>query len=54
MKIDLNKFAKCANCARWTKPLDTSACKLSEKETLPFKKNDQGEFYCDDFVIVFS
>ena len=58
MNIDFKAFARCANCERWTKPLETSACYMSEEEstieTLPFKKNVFGDLYCTDFVIVFS
>ena len=58
MNIDVKAFAKCANCARWTKPLETSACYMTEdeptKETLPFNKNAFGDLYCNDFKIVLS
>ena len=58
MNIDLSKFAKCANCARWTKPLKNSACNMNEDDvlepTLPFNKNDNGDLYCDDFQPVLS
>ena len=58
MNIDLSKFAECKSCARWTKPLETSACNMIEHkspvETLQFKENDSGDFYCDDFQPVFS
>ena len=58
MNIDIKAFAKCANCARWTKPLETSACNMksyeSKIETLPFKKNVFGDLYCTDFVLSLS
>jgi hypothetical protein len=53
LKADCKAFAKCVNCARWTKPLKTSACYMSEEdsivETLLFKENAFGGLYCDDF-----
>ena len=58
MNIDIKAFAKCVNCARWTKPLKTSACYMSEEESkieaLPFEKNASGDLYCTDFVLSLS
>ena len=58
MNVDIKAFAKCATCARWTKPLKTSACYMSEEEskieTLPFEKNAFGDLYCTDFVLSLS
>ena len=57
-KDEPKAFAKCVNCARWTKPLKTSACYMSEDEstveTLSLKENAFGGLYCDDFRLSMS
>ena len=47
----MSELKQCSNCQRWTKPLLTSACnaELSDKDPLPYKKNQDGLYYCDDF-----
>ena len=48
----MNESKQCSNCVRWTSPLSRSACNYLQSENqLPFKKNEKGIYYCDDFKL---
>ena len=47
----MSELKQCSNCARWTNPLNSSACSYSSVTAvkLDFKVNKKGILFCEDF-----